>query len=421
VVSDFVQIRWLASFLLAVFLAAPDAAKTTFLIFPPENLTKNKTLSWIGDGLAIAISEECQVPGVETISWEERVRFVEASDLPPSAVLSRASMIRVAQRAAADRLVFGSYRGNEANLRIDLRVLDLKSMKLSGPIVANGSASALAQLENELAWVILSDGGRNGAISRESFRARTRSVPNRAFAYFITCLGITDEDERARLLLKTLEMYRDIPQASFFLGAYYFQNGDCSKAVQHLKPALREAQYFLEAQFMLGTCYLRLDNVAEALAPYNAILDQDKPLEVFNNLGIAYMRRGDFALAVQNLIEARNLARTDMTVGMNLAILRSLQGDETAALAVLEELVAAHPEQGILQFLFGLSLSRQGENAKSAAALERAGRLGIDVEKMKHQDPRTWARLFPTWNRRPQTPWIGETKRQETGPEWQRH
>ena len=170
-------------------LAAPATADTTILIFPPENLTKARALSWIAEGLAIALSEECQVPGVETVSWEERIRFVEASDLPPNSVLSRASMIRVAQRLAADRIVFGSYSGSEESLRIELRVLDLKSMRLSGPIVANGSAAALPQLENELAWVILSARRPQRSHLAGEFRARTRAIPNKAYAYFIGCLG----------------------------------------------------------------------------------------------------------------------------------------------------------------------------------------------------------------------------------------
>jgi hypothetical protein len=99
------QMQLFALFMLLIGPAAPATADTTILIFPPENLTKTKTLSWIAEGLAIALSEECQVPGVETVSWEERIRFVEASDLPPNSVLSHASMIRVAQRADCGKRV----------------------------------------------------------------------------------------------------------------------------------------------------------------------------------------------------------------------------------------------------------------------------------------------------------------------------
>lgn len=399
--------------LLLLCLAAPAPANIAFLVFPPENLTKTKTLSWVGEGLAIAISEECQVPGVDTISWEERVRFLEASDLPPNSTLSRASMIRVAQRVAADRIIYGKYTGTEDRLNIELQVLDLKSLRVSGPIVATGPESALPQIENELAWVILSNNGRNGALSRDSFRARTRTVPNKAYAYFINCLAAADEAERAIMLVQALEMHRDFPQASYLLGTHYFQLNDCTRTVQYLTPALREAQYLLDAQFMLGTCFLKQENPSEAIQAYSAILARVQCLEVLNNLGVAYMRAGDYPLAVQNLIAARALAKTDLTVGLNLALLRQLQGDEAAALAVLEELVKAHPEQGMLQYLYGTVLGSRGQKEQAATALESAGKLGIDLEKMKRQDPRSWSRIFPSWTRRAVVPVVGDGQRKD--------
>jgi len=369
-------------------------------------------LSWIGEGIALALSEECQVPGVDTISWEERSRFIEASDLPPNVPLSRASMIRIAQRIGADFMVFGQYSGTEDGLRIELRVLDVRHFKVGGPVVANGPAAALPQLENELAWILLSGGGRNGAVTREAFRARTRVIPNAAYAGFIDCLAVSDEGERTRLLLKSIESHRDFPQASFQLGARYFQAGDCGKAIQYLKPALREMQDYVETQFMLGTCFLRQDNLGEAIQAYNAVAARSPALEVFNNLGVAYLRRGDLPLAIQNLLQAHELARNDLTVGLNLAILRQFQGDQPAALAVLEELIKSHPEQGMLHYLSGVLLDSGGASERAAAAIDQAQKLGINPETMKRQDPRSWTRIFPSWLRRTAVPAIAVRKQE---------
>jgi len=408
-VSNPVQ-KLLLSLLIVLGMAWPARAGTTYLVFQLENQTKQKTLSWIGEGLAVAISGALQAPGVETISWEERVRFIEASDLPPTTPLSRASMIRVAQSASADRMVFGSYTGTEDNLHIAIRVLNLKTLKTSGGKVANGSAAALPELENDLAWEILTDGNLRGALTREDFRSRTRAVPNKTFTSFINCLSITDEEERAKALQKLLDQNLELPQASFLLGAHYFQNADFAKAIQYLKTALKDPQSYLETQFMLGTCYLKLDNLAEAIQAYNSFNSRSQALEVLNNLGVAYLRRGDFPLAIQNLVEARKLARTDVTVGLNLALLRHMEGDELAALAVLDDLVKAHPEQGLIQYLYGMALTSRGAEAKAAAAFEEAVRQGIDPQKMLRQDLSTWTRIFPAWNRRPGFTWVGEAK-----------
>ena len=403
-------------FLIAFWIGAPSAAgATTFLVFPLENQTRLQALNWIGEGMAIAISEAAHTPGVDAIGRMDRIRFVEASDLPPNAPLSRASMIRVAQRAAADRLIFGSYSGTEKDLRITLRVLEIKTLRLSGEKVANGPESALPMLENELAWQILSDSRTTGLLTRADFRSRTRRIPNKVYASYLEALAATDDIERVDILLKTIELYHDFPQASYQLGYYYYQKGDIGRAIQYLKPALQESQDYLEAQFMLGTCFLKQGNLMEAIASYNAFLARRPALEAFNNIGVAYLRTGDYPLAVQNLIEARKLSGEDLSVALNLALLRHLEGDEQAALAILEELAKTHGGQGMVHYLYSLALASSGDGPKASAEAAQARQLGIDPELMKRQDPRGWAWIFPAWTRRPALPRTGGSAGAESG------
>ncbi len=67
---------------------------------------------------------------------------------------------------------------------------------------------------------------------------------------------------------------------------------------------------------------------------------------------------------------------------LNLAIANRLRGDEAAALAVLDQAVGAHPDQGMIQYLYSLMLDKRGEPEKAARALDVARKLGIDVEKL---------------------------------------
>lgn len=382
----------------------------TFLVFPPDNESKLPDLGWIGEGLAIAVSEEMETPNVETLSWDERVRFIESIDLPTNTPLSRGSMIRVAQKAAADALIFGSYSGTAENLRIALRVFDLKSMKLSGEHVANGPVSALPQLENELAWVILSDAARDMNLSREVFRAQMRKVPNQAYTSFINCLSIADGGERAKRLLKTLDLWHDFPQASFLLGEYYYNSGDWLHAIQYLKPALNGAQNLCDAEFMLGTSYLKQADPSAAIQAYTRLTARYRSVEPLNNLGVAYARKGEYAAAARVLTEARAFAKADMVVEVNLALVYHLQGEVAAALSILGEAVKAHPDEGMLQYLLGLALDKQGDSESSARAFDQARKLGLDPEKLNRQDPRLWTRFFSAWTCRSPAAWTGEAK-----------
>lgn len=346
----------------------------------------------------MSVTEQLRASGAGVFRREERLNFVEGADLPPNTTLSRASMIHVAQQVAADKLVMGSYSGTVDNLRISLRVLDLKTLKLGGEIVSNGPLAALPQMENELAWLILAGSSLGTSLSREQFRARTRMVPNAAFSLFIQSLGTADQEEQIKLLRKAVEIYPDFPEAQSRLGRDFYQQGNCPDTIRHLSSAGSQRQPFLEDQFMLGNCYLKQNDYANAIRAYSTIESFAKSAQALNNSGVANLLKGDYTLAGQSLIEARNLSKSDPTIGLNLAIVRHLQGNDPAARAVLEEMGRTHPNLGMIPFLLSMVLSAQGDSEGAAAALTQAQRLGIDPERLRTENPQKWARIFSSWD-----------------------
>ncbi len=377
-------------------LAAESAVR--FLVFPLENVSRSQSLAWIGEGVCMSLTEQLRVPGAEVFTREERMNFVEGADLPPNATLSRASMIHVAQQVGAGKLIMGFYSGTAESLKISLRVLDLNTLKLGGTIVSNGPLAALPQMENELAWIILSDCSLVKVLSRDQFRARTRTVPNAAFALFIQSLGSREEADKINLLGKAVELYPEFSEAQSRLGHYFYQQGNCPDAIRHLTMAGTPRDGFVQEQFLLGNCYLKQNDYANAIRAYSAIESFVTSAQALNNSGVANMLKGDYTLAGQSLIEARNLDKADPTIGLNLAIVRHLQGNDSAARDLLEEMGRIHPNLGMFPFLLSLVLNAQGDTEGSAAALSQAQGLGIDAEKLRNENPQKWARIFSSWN-----------------------
>jgi tetratricopeptide (TPR) repeat protein len=378
--------------------ARPVAAALKLIVLPLDNLSKNASLGWISDGAAISISDQLRTIDVDAIDRDQRAPLVESLDLPPNAPLSRASMIRVAQEAGVDWLVMGSYTGNSEKLQITLRLLEMKTMKLGGKISATGPLTTLPRMENELSWNVL-NGMRLVAsnLTGDEFRKRTRSIPNTAYAFYIRSLGATNEEEEAKLLSSAVENYQDFPEAQFLLGRHYFQKGDCSRAPAHLEISLRRPRNHLRAQFMLGTCYLREENLDQAIPAYTHFLEIQKSFEALNNLAVAYLRKGEYPLAIVNLIEARALAPGNLTLDLNLTILRHLQGNDEAAKGVVEEAIRSHPNNGLLHYLHSIILGVLHDETGASQALEKAKSLGADLEKLRSQEPRNWARTFSDW------------------------
>ena len=374
------------------------SSPVNIIVFPLNGDPPNSKFAWIGDGIALSLSEQLAGRSVKTIDDGERTALVESIDLPPRAPLSRGSMIRVAQRASADLAVMGSYSGAEQNLKITIRVLDVKGLRLSGDMAANGPLSALPQMENELAWMVLTNMGLEAASSREKFQQRARKIPNSAYAFFVQSAGAANDIAQLNLLLKAVGVYRDFPQAQFQIGRLYYHGGDYADAIPHLILASSNAGMASECNFMLANCYLQKDQIQQAMQAYSQALQLSRRPEVLNNLGVAHLRRGDTEIALSMLLDARSLARTDATVSLNLAIARHIQGNDRAAAAVLEEAVKLHPQNGMLQFVWSFLLKAQGQEERAAETASRARNLGIHVDKLQMDDPKSWSRPLLTWS-----------------------
>jgi len=388
---------------LAMLIAAAGSAveAVKIVVLPLDNLSKTASLQWLSEGLAVELSEQLPVPGLDVVGRDRTAPMVEALDLPPNASLSRASMIRVAQECAADYLLTGSFTGTAEKLQITLRILNMKSMKLGPGITASGVAASLPQMENQLAWDVLSGLGLSGNIARDEHRRRTRSIPNEAFSLFVRSFSVPDEDERAKMLERAVELHGDYPEAQYRLGRYYFQEGDCAKALSALAVAGREEQFLLHSKFMTGTCYLKQDALPEAIRAYSHVLALARPYEVFNNLAVAYLRQGDYPLAIANLLDARKLSPDDLTIELNLALARHLDGNHQAAREILDQSIRKHPNNGMLRYLLGLVLSDLLDIPGAEAALQQAKSLGADPQKLQSQELKSWARIFSSWHPSP--------------------
>ena len=145
---------------------------------------------------------------------------------------------------------------------------------------------------------------------------------------------------------------------------------------------------------------LKKDSFAEAARVYSSIAATSPSVAVLNNLGVAEVRQGDYALAVQHLLEANRLSKSDPAVALNLAILRYLQGNMEAAQSILEKIVAGHPYRPLVLYLLSRVLDARGQAERSAAVLAEAKRIGAETENLQTEDPRRWCHIVDAWDQR---------------------
>lgn len=91
---------------------ARAAATDTIVVMPFENLSGRAEYNWVGESFAASLSDLLDKPGLVAIRSDERNVAFKQEGLPATAILTRATMIKIAERAGANLVVMGTYRLN---------------------------------------------------------------------------------------------------------------------------------------------------------------------------------------------------------------------------------------------------------------------------------------------------------------------
>jgi tetratricopeptide (TPR) repeat protein len=354
-------------------------------------------MQWVGEGIAVSIGKQLHQSSFRVMDPNVRVQFMESLGFPPDARLSQGSMIRLAQEAGADYAVVGHCESEGNSIRLSVRIFDLHTLKYGGTMSAGGTLSALPQMENELAWLILANTGMRESLSRSQFEARMRKIPNPAFRLYIQSLRSSHKSEIRRLLQSAVEAFEDFPEAHWRLGELYFQEGNCNSAMPHLKAAGKEPYFRSKGAFMMGTCFLRMGDFTEAIQAFAPIKDLQPSIEVFNNLGVAYLRSGEYPLALNAFREASGLVPLHPVVTLNLALTKQLMGDTAGARHTAEEALKSNPDDRMLRFFHGFLLQNNKEGIDASEIWNETQIPPSDIEKLLLEPPQNWSIIFQDW------------------------
>src|SRR5262249_40664700 len=124
-----------AFLLLLVFTIRSKAAATdTIVAMPFENLSGRAEYNWVGESFAATLADLLDKPGLVGIRPDERNVAYKQEGLPPTAILTRATMIKIAERAGANLMIVGTYRidgqGRESSITVTTRVIDIREGRL---------------------------------------------------------------------------------------------------------------------------------------------------------------------------------------------------------------------------------------------------------------------------------------------------
>jgi len=158
-----------------------SADSSTIVVFPFENVTNDRTLDWIGEGISQLIIERLQQEdGTLTFSREERLGAFEKLGIPETTTVSRATALKLGWDMGADQVVTGRFAGTADNFQIVARVVDMDAGAAT-EVTIEGKLQDVIPLSMSVAWRILKKAVPDTVSPEADYTARP-PVPRSAFA-----------------------------------------------------------------------------------------------------------------------------------------------------------------------------------------------------------------------------------------------
>jgi tetratricopeptide (TPR) repeat protein len=350
--------------------AAPAVPR--ILVVPFENVTREGRLFWLTEAAAVLLTDDLNALGSGAITRTERQQAFERLQVPPAAVLTDATVIRIGQLVGASQVVVGSLLMENDALVIRARSFALDTGRVQaditerGPLpelfatferiarrMAPGSATSSADVEKQHPPVTVFEAFIKGLLAE---------TPATAVSYLRAALAGQPSFDRARLALWDV----------------YAEQGDHALALASVVSVSGDSPWYRRARFLAGMSQLNLKKYDEAFTTFKALADVEPSPALLNNLGVVQLRRGGTPQAGQPAYffnKAADADPDDEDFLFNLGYTYWLDHDAQAATFWLREAVRRNPADAVAHFVLAAALGAGSNAAEAARERELAHRL----------------------------------------------
>ncbi len=374
--------------------ASDNSQPGIYLVFPFENAGASPRLDWLGEGLEELTIQRLSAAGQQVYSHSGRTGELDRAGLPPSAKLSRASMIRIAQDLDADFVVFGRFSSDGRSLTVESQILRVSPTRLVPAIRETGPLDSLMDLHLKILWRLLSANDHAYPRSLEAFSKAQRPLRLDAFEHYVRGLLASEDDPRLRELREAARLEPEWPDPDFAIGDAYYARRDCDSALVWFAKVPKTHDRYIEAVFATGVCRLLMnqpDRAEEVFASLqealrnNMVSGADLP-EILNNLALARARQSKTAPAVADLRRATELDPDDDDYPFNLGLLALASNDFASAAEYFRDASGRKPDSAENRALMILALEKAGKKAEAdeerETAAEAFGPDGLPVVRL---------------------------------------
>jgi len=347
-------------------------APARVLVMPFENVTRDGRFFWLTEASAVLLTDDLNALGNGAITRTEREQAFERLQVPPSSVLTDATVIRIGQLVGASQVVVGSLQMEDDALVVRARSIALDTGRVQADVTERGPLPELFATFERIARRMAPPSATSSAdIERQH-------PPVTVFEAFIKGLLAETPTTAVNYLRAALAGQPSFDRARLALWDVYADQGDHASALAAVAMVTDDSPWFRRARFLTGLSQLNLKKFDDAFATFKALADADSSPALLNNLGIVQLRRGGTPQGGQPAYffnKAADADPDDEDFLFNLGYAYWLDHDATAAIFWLREAVRRSPADADAHFVLAAALGASTSGAEATRERELARRL----------------------------------------------
>jgi tetratricopeptide (TPR) repeat protein len=348
---------------------------------PFENVTRDGRIFWLTEASAVLMADDLNALGASAITRMERQQAFERLQVPPAAVLTDATVIRIGQLVGAAQVVVGSLQAEHDTLVVRARSIALDTGRVQADVTERGPLAELFATFERVARRMAPPSAASSA------DIEAQQPPVTVFEAFIKGLLAETPATAISYLRAALAGQPSFDRARLALWDVYAEQGDHALALTAVASVRDDSPWVRRARFLAGLSQLHLKKFDEAFTTFKALADANPSPALLNNLGVVQLRRGGTPASGQPAYffnKAADADPDDEDFLFNLGYAHWLDRDPQAAIYWLREAVRRNPADADAHFVLGAALAAGNNNtAEATRERELARRLSEAYEPNK--------------------------------------
>jgi Flp pilus assembly protein TadD len=339
------------------------------LVVPFDTAGRDGRTYWLGEAVAILIADDVNGRGLGAITRTSRARAYEQLHLPPNAVLSRATVIKVGELVGAAQVIVGDISVDGDALTVKARPIRIDVGRAETEVTERGSLGDLFALVQKVS---------RRAVPGGSDPAPGPTPSLQALEQYVKGLLAEQPVTRASFLEAALKLDPGFDRARLSLWEVRTSQGDHAAALAAAKAVGAASPFARRAKFLSGVSLMSLKQNDEAFTVFKALQDAASEPAILNNLGVIQLRRAPSAETgkpAYYFTKAAEAEPDDPDLLFNLGYAYALDRDPQGAIYWLRESLRRNPVDGDAHFVLAAALDTSGSSVEAGRERELAAQL----------------------------------------------